>query len=88
MGLSMTTIYLVRHLDKEADDDDDMEKIIGVYSTEERALKTLERLRDKPGFRENPDHWQIERITLDKDSFWADGFSSIAPGERYWEDKS
>jgi len=84
----MTTIYLLRHFDQETDDDDDKEKIIGVYSTEERAMKALERLRDKPGFQERPNHWRIEQIILDKDSFWVDGFARIPAGDRYWEDKS
>jgi len=75
------------HYDQETLADEEHEKLIGAYSTEERAQQAIDRLRDKPGFRDFPDRWVTDEIVVDKDSFWTDGFISVKPGERYWEDK-
>jgi hypothetical protein len=77
----MTTVYVVHHKDHETLEDNDHEKIIGVYSTLERAEQAIERLRDKPGFREFPDWWWVERMVLNKDTYWTDGFVTVQPGE-------
>ena len=82
----MTKVYVVLHYDQETFDDDDQEKQIGVYSTEERAQQAIERLRDKPGFRDFPERWMISDIVLDKDSFWTDGFITVRPGDKPWEE--
>ncbi len=82
----MTTLYLVRHFDQETDDDDDKEKVIGVYSTLDLAKQAIERLRDKPGFRDYPERWLICHETLNKD-WWEEGFATALPGGIFLEDE-
>jgi hypothetical protein len=82
----MAIVYLVRHYDQETAEDDDKEKIIGVYSTEALAKQAIERLKDKPGFLDFPSWWWIDHITLNKDS-WTDGFVTALPGGIYLEDE-
>lgn len=81
----MKKIFVVCHLDQETMDDDEQEKQVGVYSTNERAEQAIERLRDKPGFRDFPERWFIHELTLDQDSFWMDGFVTVYPGDEPWK---
>jgi len=48
-------------------------KLIGIYSTPERAREAIHRLRDQPGFKAFPEGWEIQERTLDQDS-WTQGF--------------
>jgi hypothetical protein len=76
----MTTIYLVWHFDQETPEDDVQEKLIGVYSTEERAKAAIDRLRDKPGFRDFPNRWAIHDRKLNFIN-WDGGYETV----KYWE---
>ena len=58
--------------DEEAGDD---LKILGVYSTEQRAQDRIARARTLPGFRDEPDCFWVDRYTLDED-MWDEGFST------------
>jgi len=75
------------HYDQHTSEDDDQEKIIGRYSTEERARAAMERLRDKPGFRDYPERWYIGASVLDRDSAWTTGFFTALPGDTPWEEE-
>jgi hypothetical protein len=73
-------VWLVWHLDDDAPDDvDENEKFIGVYSSEQLAREAVERLRDKPGFRDYPERWQVKDWALDEDH-WKQGFARILRG--------
>jgi hypothetical protein len=72
----MTTVYVLHHVVREFEDDDDA-KLIGVYSTEDEAGAAVTRLADQPGFREHPDGFQIDPYPLNKDH-WAEGFVTVA----------
>lgn len=76
----MTTIFTVHHSDPEPDDSIDYDKVIGTYSTLELAQQAIDRLHDKPGFRECPQGWFIEKLVLDKDNAWRDGFATMING--------
>ena len=71
----MTKVYLLWHVHTDDDDVDD-EKLIGVYSTEEKAKDAIERLKEKPGFRDYPDGFEICDDVVDRDS-WTEGFISV-----------
>ena len=75
----MTTVYLLWH-EYEEDDDDGDEKLIGVYSTEEKAKQAAEALKDQPGFKDWPQGFNVYSCTLDETS-WVEGFVTILPGE-------
>lgn len=46
----------------------DHDKMLGIYSTREKAEQGLAMLRDKPGFRDHPDGFEILEGRLDKTS--------------------
>jgi hypothetical protein len=54
---------------------DDM-KVIGIYSTELRAMEALERAGRRPGFCDEPDCFVVVPYTLDEDE-WTDGFVTL-----------
>lgn len=71
----------VQHVDADGglihdeDEGDDL-KILGVYSTEQRALDRIERARQLPGFAEEPDCFMIDCYVVDQDQ-WSDGFVTV-----------
>jgi len=70
----MTKVYVLWHV--HTDDDVDDEKLIGIYSAEEKAKEAIERLKAKPGFRDYPDGFEIHDDVVDRDS-WTEGFISF-----------
>ncbi len=76
----MTSVYVVWHLDQEAADEEAHEKLIGVYSTEQRAKDAVARLGAKPGFSDFPERWDIQEYELDETG-WETGFARIRAGE-------
>jgi hypothetical protein len=69
----MLKYYTLYHTIDRGPDDDEDEKVIGIYSTEQLAERALERVKDKPGFRLPIGRFVICPCILDFD-FWADGF--------------
>jgi hypothetical protein len=64
-------VYLLWHmhdLDGESND-----KLLGVYSTEEKATSRIASARKLPGFREAPDGFEVVRYDVDRDE-WAEGY--------------
>jgi hypothetical protein len=57
------------------EDGDDL-KILGVYSTEQKARDRIVRARSLPGFRDEPDCFLIDHYAIDQDR-WIDGFVSV-----------
>jgi hypothetical protein len=77
----MKTVYSVWHYDQKApEDDQEYEKFIGVYSTKKLAKEAIARLRDKPGFRDFPERWEIIDEFVDHVQ-WVGGFVTVQPGE-------
>ena len=68
----MKSVYLLHHVCNE-DEEDENVILIGVYSSERRALLTKERLKDKPGFRNFPEGFHLEEYEIDLDH-WVEGF--------------
>lgn len=58
---------------KELDDDVADEKLIGVFSTLEKAKEALDNAARLPGFRDSADCLSLGRIDVDKDH-WTEGF--------------
>ena len=67
----MDSAYVLWHVHKQDGEDD--EKLIGVYRTEEDAKQAIERLKEKPGFKEHQNGFLIDIYPLNKDH-WEDGF--------------
>ncbi len=58
------------------DEGRDYDKMLGVYSTEEKADQGLMLLRDKPGFRDNPDGFEVLDGTMNHTGM-IDGFITV-----------
>jgi hypothetical protein len=82
------TVYLLEHL-HEFEDGHEETKIIGIFSTREKAQAALDRVRDQPGFRERPEGFDISENEVDPDILgWTEGYVTIRPGEYLPDDKS
>jgi hypothetical protein len=55
------------------EDGRDHEMMLGIYSTRAKAEQAVELLRDKPGFRDYPEGFEIAEGTLDRTSM-TEGF--------------
>lgn len=62
-----------RHTDEEGRDHD---KLLGIYSTQERAEIGLALMRGKPGFQEYPDGFEINEGTVDR-TYMTEGFVTV-----------
>ena len=62
-------VYLLFHTNPNTDS----QKLIGVYSTRDRASKTIQKYGSIPGFCDFPDGYIIDEYRLDEDG-WAEGF--------------
>jgi hypothetical protein len=65
-------VYLLWHT-HELEDGESNEKLLGVYSTEEKATRRIASARMLPGFREAPAGFEVARYVVDRDQ-WAEGF--------------
>ena len=59
-----------------AEDDGDDLKILGAYSTADRAQDRIERARQLPGFEDEPECFYIDRYVVDRDC-WGEGFITV-----------
>jgi hypothetical protein len=66
------SVCLLWHSHAVAEGESD-EKLLRVYSTEERALSRVDQARLLPGFRDVPGGFQVVRYELDKDE-WPEGY--------------
>lgn len=71
----MKTVFVLEHSYEDESHEDI--KLIGVYSSEERARATIEQLRGKPGFRKYPDSFHVSAYPLDHDH-WTEGFGGTS----------
>lgn len=67
----MTKVFLLQHNIPRGDNDNS--KIIGIYSTKDLAGKAIDRLKDKPGFRDPKGTFTVGPYQLDFD-YWSEGF--------------
>jgi len=65
-------VFLLWHVHEFPDGEDDA-KLIGVYSSREKAEQARQRVASQPGFRELPHGFQVSTYPLDKDH-WTEGY--------------
>ena len=70
------TVYVLQHLREDAESED--VKFLGVYSSRAAAEAAINRVRDKPGFRDYPDGFYLDPHALDADH-WTEGFGVPHP---------
>ena len=71
----MQKVYFLYHIRYEDTDDEDV-KLIGIYSSYKQAELAIERLKNKPGFIDFPDDFQIFDSVLNRDG-WCEGFVTL-----------
>lgn len=52
-------------------------KLIGVFSTRERAEAAIDARRGKPGFIDHPNGFAVMARVVDRDTEWLDGFVTV-----------
>jgi len=82
----MDSVYLLWH-SHELDDGHDEVKLIGVYKSETDAHAAMERVGDKPGFRDLPDGFEIVEYPLNVDN-WTEGYVTVFPRRTRSEGKT
>ena len=72
-----TKIYHLEYCYRYGKDNEHAErKMIGMYSTRERAEEAADRYLPLPGFRDYPrECFQISEFVVDRDTAWTEGFS-------------
>ena len=68
-------VFVVQHV-HEMEDGEENVKMIGVYSTRERAEQAVRRLQLQPGFADIPEGFCIDTYPVDKDH-WTDGYVTL-----------
>lgn len=68
-------LYMVHHVNRPDTEDED-EKLIGIYSTKQKAEEAVKRLSEQPGFSESPENFDIGEIGIDED-YWTEGFVTV-----------
>ncbi len=64
-------VYLLSH--RRNDEELDGYKVIGIFSSEDKAKESIRELKAAPGFRDYPDLFHIDGYEMDK-TFWRGGF--------------
>lgn len=69
----MTVVFLAWH--EYENDGCEEAKLLGVFSTRAFAEDAIAKRREKPGFIDQPDGFQVDEVTVDDDREWLDGFA-------------
>ena len=68
------TVHLLWHVHDLGDEED--WKFIGVYSSPQRLDEARVRVSKLPGFRDDPEAFRVEEVTVDED-IWTEGFQTV-----------
>jgi hypothetical protein len=71
----MTDVFLVHHVHQLSDGEEDV-KLLGVFSSEEKAALAIDDALKLPGFSEAPDGFSIDKYQVDKRT-WTQGFVTM-----------
>lgn len=74
-GTVRMKVFVVVHVHEITQDQEDV-KLIGVYSTEERAKEAIRRSLLLPGFAESTDGFGIDAYEVDEDH-WTEGYVTL-----------
>ena len=65
-------VFVLQHAHELGNGQEDV-KLIGVYSTAQKAEQAIERLRNLPGFRDARGAFSVDRYEVDVDH-WVEGY--------------
>ena len=74
----MPQVHLLWHVHDLGDEED--WKFVGVYSSPDQLAAAKVRVGQLPGFRDAPDAFRVEDVTLD-DDLWTEGFETVEDAE-------
>ena len=69
----MKTVFLVFHVRIKEDLINENVKLLGVFSSQEKAEAHVQRVKGMPGFRDHPQGFSIDEHMIDQGS-WLEGF--------------
>jgi hypothetical protein len=72
----MAHVFEVHHW-RDNPDGEDYIKFIGIFSTLDKAEAAVARHRRLPGFEDHPESFHVEKLRVDDDRGWAEGFVII-----------
>jgi hypothetical protein len=75
----MASVFVLQHVHEREDGPEDV-KLIGVYSSREKAQAAVERLIRQPGFSDAPDGFSVDEYPVDQDH-WVEGYVVVAQAE-------
>jgi hypothetical protein len=76
---ALSVVHLLWHANAQDDGESD-NKLLGVYSTHERAARRRLAASSLEGFRDQPDAFLIDEYVLDADH-WTEGFVTVTRGD-------
>ena len=68
----MVSVFVLQHVHARQDSGEDV-KLIGVYSSREKADAAVARLGRLPGFSDTPDGFHVDEYRVDQDH-WVEGY--------------
>lgn len=68
----MASVFVLQHVHSQEDDIEDV-KLIGVYSSREKAQEAVTRMGGLPGFADAPDGFHIDEYRVDQ-AHWEEGY--------------
>ena len=74
---SLGYVYLIQHCYNYEFEGEQFEKIktIGIFSTMEKAVKVIGKIKSLPGFKDHPlECFQIDKYKIDEITGWSEGF--------------
>lgn len=72
---SIKEVYILQHVHEFGGGHEDV-KILGIFSSESKAIELIEKYKMQPGFKDYPDGFATDRYVLDK-AEWIEGFSTL-----------
>lgn len=70
----MKKIFILQH-SYELENGCDETKLLGVFSSFEKAVQVIQEYKNLPGFKNRPDDFYIDKYEIDK-KYWIEGFES------------
>ena len=67
----MKSVFLLQH--SYEIEESEQTKIIGIYSTRDKAESVIERFRNLPGFCDHPESFYVDEYEIDQNN-WEEGF--------------
>jgi len=73
MGIkNFDRVYVLHHTHQIKGYEEDV-KLLGIFSSEEKAIEAIEKYKQMPGFKETPEGFSLDQYVVNKTE-WREGF--------------